>query len=299
MRRVLASISLIAAAMTMMVAGCSPSSEGPERLEPDIEMVNITDLRTFALPLDAYRIHGEYAALVSRASFAIFQSCMARFGFTEEALRTESTVEAPTGNERLYGLADLEQAQASGYHPPNLDTGPDQSDQPVLSPEATEAWHMVANGTVPETEDGLAVPPGGCVGEARRILAEGTPPADLPLAERLSGETFQRATEDSRIQEAFREWSACMADAGYEYRDPQEAINDPRWATEQPTEQEIAVAVTDVRCKQQVNLINTWASVQIAYQEQAIDEHAEALKLIEEYLQIQEANALEILEQTS
>ena len=58
-------------------------------------------------------------------------------------------------------------------------------------------------------------------------------------------------------------WSRCMAARGDKYSSSQQAA-DAHWPGT-PTPRETATAVADVTCKQQVNLVNTWLTVEAAY----------------------------------
>ena len=86
-----------------------------------------------------------------------------------------------------------------------------------------------------------------------------------------------------------------MRQAGFDYADPMKANNDPAFQTPAPTEREIATAVADVQCKARTGLVDVWASVETAYQQRALDEHAEELTVIHRWLSIQTANARRIL----
>ena len=86
-----------------------------------------------------------------------------------------------------------------------------------------------------------------------------------------------------------------MRQAGYSYPDPTAANNNPAFATEQPTGDEIGVAVADVRCKRKVGVVEVWAAVETAYQRQAVDVHQDQLELIRQAIQVRLANAQAIL----
>jgi hypothetical protein len=86
-----------------------------------------------------------------------------------------------------------------------------------------------------------------------------------------------------------------MRQAGFSYPDPMTANNDPAFATEQPTGNEIRTAVTDVRCKRTVGVVEVWAAVETAYQRHTVEAHRDQLELIRQAIQIQLANAREVL----
>lgn len=289
----------------LMANACGEATTDPAAIvEPEVVYLEVADMATFALPLDAYRLSAEQARTLADAAALQVQQCMSRFGFPADAPIPPPASDPPTGNERLYGLTDRTVAETRGYYAGPL---PDEStnstsltpQEPPAPTEDSEAWYAVAHGTLPRTEDGQQVPEGGCIGEMRRTLATGAPEADTALADRLAIDAHHRAQEDSRVQEAFSAWSRCMARAGYDYATPWEANNDIQWTAHdgpRPTQEEIATAVTDVDCKHEVDLINIWASVHTAYELQAVEAHAEALDAVAEYRAVELANAREILD---
>jgi hypothetical protein len=78
-------------------------------------------------------------------------------------------------------------------------------------------------------------------------------------------------------------WSGCV-------RLPDDA--DPHT---QATDDEIGVAVADVRCKRMVGVVEVWVAVETAYQRQAVDVHQDQLELIRQAIQVRLANAQAVL----
>ncbi|MPZ85665.1 MAG: hypothetical protein GEV28_36910 [Actinophytocola sp.] len=62
------------------------------------------------------------------------------------------------------------------------------------------------------------------------------------------------AEADSRVRAVFTGWSRCMSAAGFDYRDPMAANNDPTFGTGVPTAEEIATATADVACRTEENV---------------------------------------------
>lgn len=85
-----------------------------------------------------------------------------------------------------------------------------------------------------------------------------------------------------------------MGRSGFGYVDPMEANRDPVFRTEQPSEQEIATATADVRCKKEVNLVNIWARTETAYQRRALEDHADQLEIIRKWLEKEMENSAQI-----
>ncbi|MFC7531528.1 hypothetical protein [Actinoplanes sp. GCM10030250] len=284
----------VLALAALSLGACAAGEAADEGGEPRIEVVEVGDLRAFALPLDEHKAYGVSRQTVLQANKLLFEKCMKKFGFTPPA---DPAADAATpkvqGIERRYGLADAASAKGYGYHLP-ADV---ESPKPAApSGETSAAYESVAAGEGPRTYGGQPVPEGGCAGETRRRLAEGTPEVPDPrLGDRLRQESFDRAEADSRVQDVFTKWSECMRRSGFDYADPGKAVNDPAFVTDKPTGREITVAVADVACKKEVNLINIRAAVEVAYQKRAYEQNSEALTVLREYWQAHARNAAQVV----
>jgi hypothetical protein len=277
---------LLAAALAL--TGCGGAGQTGDG-EPELgDMLRVSDAKTISLPLDAYLNTPATGKAVNQARVILFARCMQRFGFE---VHPPAAVNAPPppANDGRYGLADLAEAQRHGYHPART-SSPAATTEQEMSPAA----EAVAEGNG-ERIQGL--PEGGCLGEARRKMAAGAPsPPDPEAAERLALNSHARAAQDSRVRAAVDKWSACMRRAGYDYAHPMKANDDPRFQTDRPSTREIAVATADVRCKQEVNLIGISVTVESAYQRQAIERNAEALRAVKALREAQVRNAARILD---
>src|SRR5680860_650811 len=129
---------------------------------------------------------------------------------------------------------------------------------------------------------GMEIPEGGCFGQARRTVAEGGPAFDPSLAEQLGGQAWFQSEEDSRVKAAYQSWSECMRGKGFDYRTSRDANNDARWSGPEVIDAEIAVAVADVQCKKETNLVGIRMAVETAYQRMLIMDHAEELQQLME-----------------
>lgn len=280
-------------AVIAAVAGCSASDGqvADDGGEPAIgALVNISDLKTFSLPLDPYRIRPENLPATIEAEKVLLARCLRRFG-AELPPGSVVSSSTPAGKERLYGITDEQHARQRGYHLPDQATPGNTQENPL--PPRVQA---IAFGDGQRSYAGQQVPEGGCVGEARRELTEGVAmPRDQWMGDRLSLESTDRARRDSRVRKVFADWSACMKRSGHDYADPMKSNDDPEFATEQPSPREIAVAVADVRCKEETNLVNVQATVHIAYQKRLLEHNAEALAEVKQYLANSERKAAAVL----
>jgi hypothetical protein len=240
--------------------------------EPPLAGIPATvDVRELVMPLDPYELDPQDRLTVNRARLALMAACLGRHGVDFE-------IPAPrpipwARHERRYGLTDEGRAARHGYHVPEITDRPPWREPPLPADIAD-----------------------GCLDWATRRLNQGAPDLPIPrLADTLGLRTYQLSKNDSRVQAVFSAWSICMRQAGYSYPDPTAANNNPAFATEQPTGDEIGVAVADVRCKRKVGVVEVWAAVETAYQRQAVDVHQDQLELIRQAIQVRLANAQAIL----
>ncbi|MFG1943889.1 hypothetical protein [Nonomuraea sp. NPDC048826] len=250
-------VPLAAVACLLTAAACAAEPE----LDPSLGL----DRRPLVLPLDAYHLSPEEEAVVLQAQTELFRTCMARLGFTAPAAARPEPVDR---NHERYLLEDEEIAKSRGYHPP-ADPGT------RAGPEVrTAAYLAAAHGT----GRGDGAPRGGCEAEAHDRLVPAPAGEAMRRVTDLKGWSWERSLTDSRTVAVFAAWSSCMARLGHDYPTPRAANNDVAFRTVEPTAQEIATAVADVRCKRQTDVVRTWAAVEAAYQKQAIAEHRQELR---------------------
>jgi hypothetical protein len=235
--------------------------------------------QTIALPLDSYeQVSAQGQQALSAAGDLLTQRCMAAKGFvyTAAAQPGSGAANLESIEDGGYGVASLTQAEVYGYKNPGGGNGggPVGIVLPAFLGQQSkhgQAWTSALLGFVPGSRP-VSRQPEGCLQES-----------DLELYGKLSGNpnpdpvpgiAFEAASwtqSDPRIQLADRLWSACMARKGYTYKSPQQAEY-ATWPSE-PTSAEIATAVADVRCKTQTNFVNTWLTVEAAYQSVLISQN--------------------------
>jgi hypothetical protein len=285
-----ASLGVAAAAMAAVaVVACSPAgprNQPAEDREPQVRIAPVADLATFRLPLDPYLMNSTNLATSTKAESVLAERCLRRFGLEYRLPAPSSAV--VVGAQRRYGLADEATARARGYHvaePPRV-----EAEQPSAAVET------VLSGRGQNSFAGQPVPEGGCIGEARRRLAEGAPAVpNERLATELAWEGFKRTGRDSRVRQVYARWSDCMTRAGHRYADPLQANDDPEFRAAEPTPRELAVATADVTCKKEVGLIDVVASVETAYQQEILKHHASALAAVKANIEHRERTAAAVL----
>jgi hypothetical protein len=239
---------------------------------------------TVPLPLDSYEeVSVQEQATLAAAADLLTQRCMTAAGFSDP-------VAAGPGGGALtvqfiedggYGIASLTQAETYGYKQPGQGGGAGGPAGIVIpgfvgvQNKHGPAWTSALLGFVPGARAG-APQHEGCLQAA-----------DTELYGRLSGnpnpdpvpgiaiQSAQWTQSDPRILAAQRAWSACMARSGLSYKSPAQVAG-RNWPST-PTPAEIATAVADVRCKTQTNLVNTWLTVEAAYQQALISQNLTSL----------------------
>jgi hypothetical protein len=226
--------------------------------------------QTVALPLDSYeQVSVSEQQALSAAGDLLTQRCMAARGFayTGAAQPGGGAASVESIEDGGYGVASLTQAEVYGYKQTGSGGGPLGIVIPAFLSQQDkhgQAWTSALLGFVPGSRPS-ARQPSGCLQEADVALygkLQGNPDPDPVPGIALEAASWTQS--DPRIVLLDRLWSACMARHGYNYKSPEQAEL-ASWPSS-PTSAEIATAVADVKCKTQTNLVNTWLTVEAAYQ---------------------------------
>lgn len=279
--------------------------------EPTLASVPVVDTAAeIILPLDSYRLTWDETAQIAGAQARIQSECMSRFGLEYDPpldyvlANGDMEVISGTIDNRYalrYGGFDIDQARAYGYAWPILKPAPSawepdiDFDDPYVRtvshglerpPALTKREGDISQLDVPSTSTGTVsrpidssgepLPLGGCWGEALSLLSGEGGTYSQSLTDALASEPYERAANDSRVLMATAEWSACMAEQGFDYESPDAAGSDDEWVDapfeQRPFAREIEVAVADVECKQQTGYVSTFLAVETAYQNIVIEE---------------------------
>jgi hypothetical protein len=277
---VLAFGAVVAVVVVAIVAvGMLGASAGAAQNEPELgELPHIESYDDVVFPLDSYHLPPEQKVALARADDILVRDCMRRYDFDFEL--PDRTVEPELEKSRVLGLVDADEAARFGYKPPWFA----EYSQRVNEAKSTqEKWPKammdVLYGDGPVKVNGVDVPEGGCNAEARHLLGRNAvgEPGDENFIIRLEWMSGELTQKDSRLKAAFAKWSDCMREAGYNYQDPWQANGDRAFA-EQASAHEIAVAKTDVACRNKHNVNGTWVAVRTAYQNRLIEANADALR---------------------
>ncbi|MFJ6139610.1 hypothetical protein [Kitasatospora sp. NPDC092286] len=213
-----------------------------------------------------------------QARNALVVSCMRRAGFTafggdglQPAQAPDNATALPAG---AWGYLGAGAAAVQGFHPPTR-TAPRPVGSPAGSGEAYDAARV------------------DCDRQAAERI--GSPPGNgTALVSRLFDESFRATGRDERVVAATRNWSGCMAAAGFQADDP--AVLPGRFqGAREITASEIATARADADCTASSNLGGIWFAVLAGYQRQLIDRNAQALTAQREAVRAQDEKLMRLL----
>ncbi|RIQ23270.1 hypothetical protein [Jiangella rhizosphaerae] len=271
-------------ALPIAVAGCAAApadvaveSSGGAAAVAGAEPVRPAET-VLTLPLDAYALTAAEDHVLARAAEAHVRHCATSLGLDAAAVdplpfgtAAESASAAAGRHDRRYAVADPEVAAAHGYHPPSTTDVRREFYEAHTDAELAILVGATADG-VPTAREGI--PDGGCLGAAARATAvadEAALRAGQELVSAVQSDAWHAALANPRVLDAFAAWSACMAEAGYDYAAPMDANDDPRWWTSDVAgPEEIATAVADVACKESTGLIAVWSAVEAGHQSRLI-----------------------------
>jgi hypothetical protein len=241
------------------------------------------------LPLDPYRLGHEEQTDYLRARDVLIRECMADAGFDWYVPAEPSPTIDP--KRRRYGVIDPQLAERFGYHLPP-EAGTERTlrlrDETLRNPRAADAYFG------PEGAEGE-----GCTTSADRQLARGAGGADFGLSTDLGFRALEMLKDHPGVVAAQRDWQECMRSYGYSYGSPYASAGDRAWNVDDPeiSEAERAVAIADVDCKYEVNLLDVWLQAETEIQHRLIDENAAELAPLKRAKRVVHENALDALEE--
>ncbi len=266
----------LAGLMCLALAGCSSSGRPAAAAVPTTRSPSAlpagADLH---LPVEPYLFSEAEAEKLTRAGAVLRKACMRRFGLDYAVGPAGPPTGPRTFMDRRYGVTDRAEVAANGYHLGDRDPHAHPSRPPQFSAEQQQVLTGQLPGKTAADEtnlrvNGVPVPPGGCYEEARRGLAGAGELGPSSVAQQANFQTFKASMSAAQVTKAFEAWSGCMKNRGYSYPNPMDAIGDRRFLGDSPTPLELQVATADVICKQQVDLIGTWFTVEASLQKELI-----------------------------
>ena len=226
------------------------------------------EVRALHVPLNDYKLSRLDLQTIEYAEDFLTRDCMRDLGMDWKMLPPPSNQDPDPLDRRRYGLIEPEIATRFGYHLP--------PPAPELAARESVWAHRER---LPPTQRRAAYGDdgqGGCRAEARNHLRKDIPDLDRSRLYDFSAEAFKASLKDPEVVQVFRTWRTCMKAEGLRYSDPLEPFGDAAWAeSKRPSAQEIAVAETDVRCKQETGLVSVWSGVEERIQLDVIRSHHE------------------------
>ncbi|MFB6844979.1 hypothetical protein ACFCXS_08975 [Streptomyces sp. NPDC056373] len=313
-KRTALAVALTASALLVSACSSGAASDTTENAADGKPIVNKANwpekvpttglTKNLTLPLEAYMASYEDQVTLEQAASDLEQSCMKDYGF-DLTLPRAGANPPPSDNdaniERRYGISDRAQAEKYGYElPPALREHTEQAmpDLPGVevevltghtkpeAPAAAEAGQPIAapaRGVKPARAEynGKALKQGGCVGWSEDRL--GVKEADPTLVAQLAGDSLTQSMKDDKVVKATAAWSSCMAGKGHAgLADPYKAMDQGVTADGEPTKESIALAVDDIDCKEQTDLVKIWFGVESAIQNRQIADSRSQLTAIKQ-----------------
>lgn len=245
-------------------------------------------------PLQAYRLTPTEYVTIRFAQDMLVKECMADFGFAFEPHRPfeqelQVMLEAERSSiSRIYGITDAESAAQYGYGLPPVE------DSAEAQATWSEAFELVLGGGKagsPGEIDGVAIPNGGCLGQARRELPLGSEDeSSFGLAHDLWLEGGVELRGGQEYRAVVQDWVDCLAEDGYrvtaptgdegDIRDTATRVVDPESPGSQApaSQKEIQLAVADVACKQEVGLVERLNEIRRGIDSQLVEDNQLALQ---------------------
>ena len=254
--------------------------------------------RPIDLPLNTYSgVSGLQQTVLAEASTLLTQKCMTARGFVYSA-QAAPAQEQSLLQDAEFGFGVTSQAAAASYGygqpassgPPPTSPAPSKAGPAFLGGFASfgdlakqpRAWVVALLGFAPGARIGRQHEAGCLMQASAELYGTGRSGLSDPVPS-IALQASSWTQSDPRVRAVDALWSQCMRRRGYSYRTPQAAAT-AHWP-QRPTPAETATAVADVACKQQVNLTNTWLTVEAAYQTALIGQDLPTLAHLQDSFQ--------------
>jgi len=242
--------------------------------------------------------------VLADAENLILADCMGERGFSsiESPVKYDST--GTFDFERRYYVRTPEQAETIGYRPLNVDEILEaiaQGDN--LVDNETPEYYEALFGDTAEVDGALAPDGTGCAAIAaiaiyghqdRRLGFNG-----WATLMQMGDDSYAETISSDAVREAEDAWSVCMADSGYDYAKPQDAINElasnPDDYVSPLTDLERETAVTDVACRRSVDLDQVYFDTESAAQLRRLEEQPELASTVSDQVEAAVEQAKEAL----
>ncbi|WP_306964748.1 hypothetical protein [Streptomyces afghaniensis] len=272
------------------------------------------DAKAISTPLDAHLPSPGLMLTLRRAEARLTNQCLARLGYASHPMPAPKA--QPSRRHSEFLVFSIPQAEEVGYNPPKdaIEAGSSRWDA-----KASKVQRGLLDGSLRRYK-GRSVPRTGCAGEAADRIAKGSRLPDKmegggieltrddkasptgvgdAQVELMRLDAIVATKRDPRYLKMIRAWSSCMTKAGYEYKSPEDALNDVRWDGDEISNKERSTAVTDMRCKKDVHYLAVADAVQSEYEEEVIQKREKELTQLRRNLSVWEENAEEVIRSRS
>jgi hypothetical protein len=242
-------------------------------------------------PLAAYALTAREMATLDYARKTLWRGCLGDFGFDYPVPPFKTLLTQYLDGERetvgrWFGVTDRAVAKTYGMLLPPSQTDDIEEKIKDLDEAAFELalwgarkpdWSVDPDGA--HEIDGIAIPEGGCDGEASRRLGQenlmnfGDKARDLMFS---SSVDFQNSAEYQELQ---RDWASCMSKAGYP--SVNKTYNDPftmkligsRKNPDKASSEEIELALQSIDCMEETDLQARALKLRAAFDQNLIEKH--------------------------
>ncbi|MFE9686846.1 hypothetical protein [Streptomyces sp. NPDC006285] len=315
-KRTATAVALAASALLVSACSSGTSAHTKENVADGKPIVNKENwpektptnglTKDLTLPLETYMASYEDQVTVEQASKELQQSCMKDYGI-DLTLPRAGANPPPSDNdaniERRYGITDRAEAEKYGYGlPPALQEHTEQTmrdlsgveievltghtkPEPPQAPEGLKTGSAVTGPgqTKPARAEynGKKLRTGGCIGWSKDQL--GVQEADPTIVAQLAGDSLVQSMKDEKVVKAIAAWSSCMDGKGHTgLADPYKAMDQGVTNDEKPSQESIGLAVDDIDCKKQTDLVKIWSGAETTIQDKQIADNKSQLTGIKE-----------------
>ena len=231
------------------------------------------ETHTIVMPLDAYSVEGRDIFLMDHANNLLIGDCMAESGLDYPRVAEDWQTRAVMPD-RTYGLWTLTWAEEYGYEIPSDETSDEIS---KIEEGMPESWWEAARSCWSSYDE---LPVFGL------FFDDEQSPADRGF---LEASAYAAASEEWRS--ARDAWVDCLAEHGLK------PFSDTSFTPELPEDAQAQgeIAVQDVKCKDEVGLVQKVADLQAKYEAAYIDAHEAELSAFGQEIDDLMAKAIEII----
>lgn len=272
-------VTVGAASLVLMLAGCANTNSATDVASGPAP--TITAASQIKLPLTSYMLSRDEEVLFNQAVEKEKAKCAKRFGvdyspYVVEESSLNSSEDTYSRrywnlypeNVPIYGYGQPAKPGSSGDRKPEADSSPLY--QEVMLGKTADGKQSTL-----KDKDGNPLPEFGCATEGFRAIwgSDGYTWSSLP--ESLLNESFNKLLEHPDFITLESEWSQCMTDKGYDFIHRADAGNSTVGMTK---EQTIVVAEADLACAQKTNYDGRAYAIDVAIQNQLINDHESELR---------------------